>query len=54
MLERPAFPRSNRYDPDWVMAHHMGPNPLWLVAWLAEAMALAPGWASSTWGAVPP
>lgn len=43
MLERAEFPRSNRYDPDWVTTHQMGPNPLWLVEWLAGAMALAPG-----------
>lgn len=42
-LHRPAFPRSNRYDPDWVMANQMGPNALWLLEWLLEAMPLPSG-----------
>lgn len=43
LLARPEFPRSGRYDPDWVMAHQMGPNALWLVEWLSSAMGLEPG-----------
>lgn len=43
MLTRPEFPRSNGYDPDWVMSNQMGPNPLWLVEWLTRAMHLQPG-----------
>lgn len=23
---RPRFPRSNSYDPEWMMSHQMGPN----------------------------
>jgi SAM-dependent methyltransferase len=37
------FPRSARYDPDWVRKNQMGPNPLWLTEWLCEAMELRPG-----------
>lgn len=42
-LYRPEFPRSNSYDPEWVMTHQMGPNALWLMEWLTEGMRLAPG-----------
>lgn len=42
-LSRPEFPRSNRYDPAWVLEHQMGPNPLWLAEWLCEGLALTPG-----------
>ncbi len=40
VLHRPEFPRSNAYDPDWVMDHQMGPNALWLMEWLCEDMDL--------------
>ena len=43
LLDRPAFPRSAKYEPEWVVANQMGPNALWLTEWLCEAMALAPG-----------
>lgn len=39
----PAFPRSNRYDPAWVLEGNMGPNPLWLTEWLTNDMRLTPG-----------
>lgn len=39
-LYRPEFPRSNDYDPDWVMANQMGPNALWLIEWLSESLDL--------------
>lgn len=42
VLYRPQFPRSNAYSPDWVMDHQMGPNALWLVEWLCEALDLKP------------
>lgn len=29
-LWRTEFPRASQYDPDWVLAHQMGPNVLWL------------------------
>src|SRR5271170_6793519 len=38
------FPRSAKYDPDWVLASISGAaNPLWLSEWLAAAMDLRPG-----------
>jgi cyclopropane fatty-acyl-phospholipid synthase-like methyltransferase len=40
-LER--YPRSNRYDPVWVLEHMMGPNPLWLMEHLTNRLALEPG-----------
>jgi len=43
MLTRPEFPRSNAYDPDWVLSNQMGPNALWLAEWLCGELALAPG-----------
>ncbi len=42
-IAKPEFPRSNRYDPAWVMDHQMGPNALWLAEWLGTAMRLEPG-----------
>ncbi len=43
LLKRPAFPRSNGYDAEWVVTHNMGPNPLWLMEWLTERVELKPG-----------
>ena len=43
VLSRPEFPRSNTYDPDWVMDCQMGPNALWLIEWLCEELELKPG-----------
>ena len=43
VLYRSEFPRSNSYDPDWVMECQMGPNALWLVEWLCSEMDLKPG-----------
>ncbi len=38
------FPRSAKYNPEWVAAGISGSaNPLWMAEWLAEAMALKPG-----------
>ena len=37
------FPRSAKYDPNWIQRNQMGPNPLWLAEWLCEAMDLQPG-----------
>ncbi|MFC1835866.1 SAM-dependent methyltransferase [Thermodesulfobacteriota bacterium] len=37
------FPRSNAYDPDWVMNNQMGPNALWLIEWLCKRLELTPG-----------
>jgi len=43
VLYRPEFPRSNTYDPNWVMDNQMGPNALWLTEWLCSCMDLKPG-----------
>jgi len=43
MLRRPEFPRSAKYDPDWMMDNQMGPNAIWLMEWLCEALDLKPG-----------
>jgi SAM-dependent methyltransferase len=43
LLKRSEFPRSAKYDPDWVMDNQMGPNALWLMEWLCEALELEPG-----------
>ncbi len=38
------FPRSAKYNPEWVLAGISGAaNPLWMAEWLAEAIALRPG-----------
>jgi len=42
-LIKPEFPRSAKYDPDWMMDNQMGPNALWLMEWLCEALELQPG-----------
>lgn len=41
-LYRSGYPRSNGYDPEWIMDHQMGPNPLWLAEWLCMGMELKP------------
>jgi cyclopropane fatty-acyl-phospholipid synthase-like methyltransferase len=43
LLVRPEFPRSSGYDPGWVLENQMGPNAIWLMEWLTQAMALEPG-----------
>lgn len=42
-LALPEFPRSAAYDPGWVVAGYMGPNPLWLLEDLAADLQLEPG-----------
>jgi SAM-dependent methyltransferase len=40
----PQFPRSMRYNPEWVLASAGGgANALWLTEWLAEALELRAG-----------
>lgn len=39
-LTHPRYPRSNSYDPRWVVENQMGPNALWLLEWLAPALGL--------------
>jgi SAM-dependent methyltransferase len=43
-LIRPdRYPRASRYDPAWLVALDMGPNPLWLLENLVPELALEPG-----------
>src|SRR5437773_6204383 len=38
------FPRSSKYNPEWVLAGvNGGANPLWLTEWVTEALDLRPG-----------
>ncbi len=39
----PQFPRSAKYDPQWMLDNEMGPNAVWLTEWLCEVMDLKPG-----------
>ena len=39
----PEYPRSARYDPQWVIDNAMGPNPLWLLENLIVDLRLDPG-----------
>jgi hypothetical protein len=41
-LYQERFPRSNRYDPDWVKKNQMGPSALWLTEWLCEKITIKP------------
>jgi SAM-dependent methyltransferase len=43
LLKNDRFPRSAKYDPEWVLKGWMGPNVLWLAEWLCEEMELRPG-----------
>ena len=43
LLESKQFPRSNKYDPQWIISNQMGLNPLWLTEWLGEKMPLTSG-----------
>ncbi len=41
-LKPPAYPRSAKYDPEWVLENRMGPNPLWLMESLTNDLRLEP------------
>lgn len=43
LLDRAEFPRSRRFDFDWLLENQMGPCAVWLAEWLAQAMDLEPG-----------
>ncbi len=44
LLKAGRFPRSSRYNPEWILASFSGgANPLWLTEWLTGAMELRPG-----------
>src|SRR5689334_3879987 len=43
-LIKSQFPRSAKYNPDWVLTHASGgSNVLWMTEWLGSALDLAPG-----------
>ncbi len=43
LFSKPEFPRSSRYDPEWMLDNYMGPNAVWLTEWLCEALNVQPG-----------
>jgi cyclopropane fatty-acyl-phospholipid synthase-like methyltransferase len=43
LLNKTEFPRSAAYDHEWMLGNQMGPNAVWLVEWLSEAMQFHPG-----------
>lgn len=43
ILQSEQFPRSNRYDPEWIINNQMGLNQMWLTEWLCEKMSLHSG-----------
>jgi SAM-dependent methyltransferase len=43
LLKNDRFPRSAKYDSEWVLKGWMGPNVLWLTEWLCEKIDLKPG-----------
>ncbi len=43
LLKNDRYPRSAKYDPEWVLKGWMGPNVIWLAEWLCEKMELKPG-----------
>jgi len=43
ILKHDQFPRSNKYDPIWIMKNQMGPHPLWLTEFLTQPFDLKPG-----------
>ena len=43
LLESKQFPRSNEYDPQWIIKNQMGLNPFWLTEWLCEKIPLTSG-----------
>lgn len=42
-LTLPEYPRSARYDAQWMVDNAMGPNPLWLLEELSGRLRLEPG-----------
>ena len=43
ILYNERFPRSNKYDPIWIMKNQMGHHPLWLTEFLTQSFDLKPG-----------
>jgi SAM-dependent methyltransferase len=42
-LHKDRFPKTAKYDVEWLIANEMGPNPLWLLEELLEKMPLSKG-----------
>jgi cyclopropane fatty-acyl-phospholipid synthase-like methyltransferase len=42
-LKVEQFPRSNKYDPEWMCENEMGPSSIWLTEYLTQAMDLKSG-----------
>jgi SAM-dependent methyltransferase len=42
-LRLPHYPRTNRYDMEWILRNLMGPNPVWLMEAILDQMHLEPG-----------
>ncbi len=42
-LNKERFPRTSRYDLEWILANEMGPNALWLLEDLTSKMSLDSG-----------
>ena len=36
LLKKPEFPKTNQYEPTWVLEDQMEPNALWLLEWLKQ------------------
>ena len=43
ILNKPEFPRSSQYEPNFVLDNQMGPSAMWLIEWLTEALSLESG-----------
>ena len=43
LLFHKEFPRSNAYNPRWIMENPMASHPLWLTEWLCERVEWEPG-----------
>lgn len=43
MLSDERFPRSEKYDPQWILSNQMGPSALWLTESLSNRMTFQPG-----------
>lgn len=43
LLSKLEFPRSGRYDPEWMLDNNMGPNAVWLTEWLCGTLPITPG-----------
>jgi cyclopropane fatty-acyl-phospholipid synthase-like methyltransferase len=42
ILYNDRFPRSNKYDSEWIIQNAMGINPLWLTEWVCNNLDLKP------------